>query len=63
MRNTAVVTGGKPIAVRSQSILGVSAVKPSIAFYDIQERKSEVLFFYSVPDTTQDEFMFIRCII
>jgi hypothetical protein len=28
MRNTADVTGGKPIAVSSQSISGVSAVNP-----------------------------------
>jgi hypothetical protein len=28
MRNTAGVTGGKPIAVRSQSFSGVSAVNP-----------------------------------
>jgi hypothetical protein len=33
MRNTADVTGGKPIAARSQSISGVSAINPLVAFY------------------------------
>jgi hypothetical protein len=56
MRNTADVTGGKPIAAdrRSQSISGVSAINPVVAFYDIHGRKREVLFFYFVPDTTRD---------
>jgi hypothetical protein len=44
MRNTADVTGGKPLAVRLQSISGVSAVNPLDAFYDIHGRKGEVLF-------------------
>jgi hypothetical protein len=34
-RNIAGVTGGKPIAVKSQFILGVSAIYPLVAFYDI----------------------------
>jgi hypothetical protein len=55
MRNTADVTGGKPIAVLLQSILGVSAINPLVAFYDIHGGKREVLFFYSVRDTTRDE--------
>jgi hypothetical protein len=54
MRNTADVTGGKPIAVLLQSIAGVSALNPLVAFYDIHGGKREVLFFYFVPDTTQD---------
>jgi hypothetical protein len=54
MRNTAHVTGGKPIAVRSQSISEVSAVNPLVAFYDIHGRNGEVLCFCSVPDTTRD---------
>jgi hypothetical protein len=54
MRNTADVTGGKPIAVFLQSISGVSAVNPLVAFYDIHGGKREVLFFYFVPDTTRD---------
>jgi hypothetical protein len=53
MRNTADKTGGKPIAVRSQSISGMSAVNRLVAIYDLRERKSEVLFFYFVPDTTR----------
>jgi hypothetical protein len=54
MRNTADVTGGNPIAVLLQSISGVSANDPLVAFYDIHGRKREVLFFYFVPDTTRD---------
>jgi hypothetical protein len=54
MRNTADVTGGKPIAVLLQSISGVSAVNPLVAFYDIHGGKRELLFFYFVPDTTRD---------
>jgi hypothetical protein len=54
MRNTADVTDDKPIAVLLQTISGVSAINPIVAFYDIHERKREVLFFYFVPDTTRD---------
>jgi hypothetical protein len=54
MRNTADVTGGKPIAVLLQSISGVSAINPLVAFYDIHGGKREVLLFYFVPDTTRD---------
>jgi hypothetical protein len=43
MRNTAGVTGGKPNAVLLQSILGVSAINPLVAFYDIDGGKREVL--------------------
>jgi hypothetical protein len=50
MRNTADVTGGKPIAVSLQSITSGDAVNPLVAFYDIHGRKR---FFCSVPDTTQ----------
>jgi hypothetical protein len=53
MRNTADVTG-KPIAILLQSISGVSAINPLVAFYDIHGRKREVLFYYFVPDTTRD---------
>jgi hypothetical protein len=52
MRNTADVTGGKPIAVLLQPISDVSAINPLVAFYDIHGGKREVLFFYFVPDTT-----------
>jgi hypothetical protein len=50
MRNIADVTGGKPIAVLLQSILGVSAINPLVAFCDIHGGEREVLFFYFVPD-------------
>jgi hypothetical protein len=46
MRNTADVTGGKPIAVLLQSISGVSAINPLVAFYDIHGGKREVLFIH-----------------
>jgi hypothetical protein len=54
MRNTTDVTGGKLIAVLLQSISGVSAINPLIAFYDIHGGKREALFFYFIPDTTRD---------
>jgi hypothetical protein len=53
MRNTTVVTGGKPIAVRLQSISGESVVNPLVAFYNIHERNGKMLFFLFVTDTTQ----------
>jgi hypothetical protein len=39
LRNTADMTGGKPIAVLSQSISGVSAINPLVAFYEKKEGK------------------------
>jgi hypothetical protein len=46
MRNTADMTGGKPIAVLLQSILGVSAINPLVAFYDIHGgKKGAILLF------------------
>jgi hypothetical protein len=59
MRNTADMTGGRPITVSSQSI---SDVNPLIAFYDLPGRKKKVLF-YSLS-TTRDvinimKFIFI----
>jgi hypothetical protein len=54
MRNTADVTGGKPIAVLLRAIFGVIAINPLVAFYDIHGGKREVLFFYFVQDTTRD---------
>jgi hypothetical protein len=54
MRNTADVTGGKPISVLLQSISDVSDINPLVAFYDIQGGNREVLFFYFVLDTTRD---------
>jgi hypothetical protein len=49
------MTGGKPIAVVLQSISGVSAINPFVAFYDIHGGKREMLFFYFDPDTTRDD--------
>jgi hypothetical protein len=57
MTNTADVTDGKPIAVLLQSISGVSAINPLVAFYDIHRGKREVLFFYFVPDTTRERYI------
>jgi hypothetical protein len=54
VKNTANVTGGKPIAVLLQSISGISAINPLVAFYDIHGGKREALFFYFIPDTTRD---------
>jgi hypothetical protein len=59
MKKTADVTDGKSIAVLLQSISGVRAIKPLIAFYDIHGGKTEMLFFYFVPDTTQDYIKYI----
>jgi hypothetical protein len=59
VKNTADVTGGKPIAIFLQSISGVSAINPLVAFYDIQGEKREALFFYFVPDTTRDHIVYI----
>jgi hypothetical protein len=53
------VIGGKPIADLLQCISGVSAINPLVALYDIHENKREVLFFYFVPDTTQDTKCYI----
>jgi hypothetical protein len=39
VKNTEVVTSGKPIAVWPQSISDLSAVNPLVAFYDIHKRK------------------------
>jgi hypothetical protein len=47
MRNTADVTGGKPIAVFLQSISGVIAINPLVTFYDIHGGKRELFFFLS----------------
>jgi hypothetical protein len=53
------VTGGKPIAVLLQTLLGGSAINPLVAFYDIHGGKREVLFFYFVPDTTRDTLRYV----
>jgi hypothetical protein len=56
MRNTAGVTGGKPIAVFLQSISGVSAINSLVAFYGIHGGKSEVLFFYNMHNIVEKHF-------
>jgi hypothetical protein len=57
------VTGGKPIAVLLQSISGIIANNPLVAFYDIHGGKREVLFFYFVVDTTRDLLFSIYIVI
>jgi hypothetical protein len=59
MSNTADVTGGKPIAFLSQSLLNVNAINPVVTFYDIHGRKREVLLFYFAPDTTRPSKLLI----
>jgi hypothetical protein len=60
MKNTAdTVTGGKPVAVLLQSISGVSAINPLVAFYDIHGRKREVLFF--ILSRRPHETLYFRC--
>jgi hypothetical protein len=51
------VTGGQSIAVLLQSILGVSAINPLAAFYDIHGGKRDVLFFYFLPDPSRDKLL------
>jgi hypothetical protein len=68
MRNTAVVTGGKPIAVWSQFIAGEYAINPVVAFYfvpdtamykkksrEVSETKLKNIFYF-VSNTTLDFF-------
>jgi hypothetical protein len=62
MRNTADVTGGKPIAVCLQSISGGDAVNPLVTFYDVHGGKKEVLFFYFVPDTIQVDIKILNTV-
>jgi hypothetical protein len=59
MSNNADVAGGKLIVVWSQSVSGVNAINPLVAFYDIYGRRREVLFFYFVSDTTRDKLISI----
>jgi hypothetical protein len=54
MRDTAIVSGGKPIIISLQSISGVNAINRLVAFYDIHGGKREVLFFYFVPEFTRE---------
>jgi hypothetical protein len=52
------VTGGKPIAILLQSILGVSGINPLGTFYDIHGENREVLVYF-VPDTTRDFYIMV----
>jgi hypothetical protein len=61
--DTAYVTGGKAIVVLLQSTSGVSTINPLIAFYDIHGGKSEMLFFYFVPDTRDEIDLIINIIL
>jgi hypothetical protein len=45
MRNTADLTGGKPIAAHLVAVSDLHAVNPLVAFSDSHGRKREVLFF------------------
>jgi hypothetical protein len=56
MRNT---TGGKPIAVRPQSISGARPVIPLVAFYPWKKGRGAFLLF---PETTRD-YNIVRYII
>jgi hypothetical protein len=54
MGNTADVTSGKPIAALLQSISGVSAINPLVAFYDIHGgKRGAILLYYPGHHTRQ----------
>jgi hypothetical protein len=57
------VTGGKPIAVWSQSISGVKAINPLVAFYDIHGRERCYSFILSrTPHETREVYNLIKII-
>jgi hypothetical protein len=60
MRNTADVTGGKPIAVLLQSISGVSAINLLVAFYDIHEGKREAILLFCPGHHTRRSLVLLR---
>jgi hypothetical protein len=60
MRNTADVTGGKPIAVSLQSISGVSAINPLVALYDIHGGKKRCYTFILSRTPHEACIIFIR---
>jgi hypothetical protein len=49
------MTGGKPIAVCTQSISGESAINPLVAFYDIHGR--ERCYFFILSRTPHETFL------
>jgi hypothetical protein len=53
MSNTADVSGGKPIAVWSQSIPGVIAINPLVGFHDIIEER-ERCYSFILSQTPQE---------
>jgi hypothetical protein len=54
------VTGGKSIAVLLQSISGVSAINPLVAFNDIHGGKREVLVLSRTPHETLLEILYSK---
>jgi hypothetical protein len=60
-RNTADETGGKPIAVRLQSISGGDVANPLFAFYDIHER--ERCYSFVLSRTPHETLLFFIIII
>jgi hypothetical protein len=62
MSNTGDVTGGEPIAVCSQSISGVSADNPLVAFYDIHERKRGTILLFGPGHETNSMNVTSNCI-
>jgi hypothetical protein len=60
MRNTADVTGGKPLAIWLQSISGGDSVNPLVVyFYDNHGRKREVFFLFCPGHHTRFTELFI----
>jgi hypothetical protein len=59
VKNTADVTGGKPIAVLLQSISGVSAINPLVAFYDIHGGKRGAILLFCPGHHTRHMY---RCL-
>jgi hypothetical protein len=57
MSKTADVTGGKPIAVLLQSISGVSAINPLVAFYDIHGGKRGAILLFSSGHHTRPKII------
>jgi hypothetical protein len=53
MRTTADMTGGKPIDVLLQSITGVSAINPLVAFYIYGGKRELLLLFCPGHHTEQ----------
>jgi hypothetical protein len=50
MWNISDMAGGKPMAISTQTITGVSAVNPVVAFYDIHWKNRDLMFFFLCPE-------------